>query len=71
MMDKTYNGWSNRSTWLVVNWFNPKSLSDVKNAMYQFRKAINKCPDFIRAFIDDDINWDELEDHFNDDDVEE
>lgn len=70
-MNKTYNGWSNRSTWLVVNWFNPESLSDVKNAMYQFREAVDKCPDFIRDFISNDINWDELEEHFNDDDIEE
>ena len=48
-MEETYNGWSNKATWQVVNWF----------------------PDFLRDFIDTNINWDELEANFSDDDIEE
>jgi hypothetical protein len=70
-MEETYNGWSNRATWQVVNWFQPQSLSDIKNAMYQIEEAVRNCPDFLRDFINTDINWDELEANFSNDDIEE
>tara|TARA_R110000822_G_scaffold123012_1_gene257327 strand:+ start:639 stop:887 length:249 start_codon:yes stop_codon:yes gene_type:complete len=28
-MDNTYNGWTNRETWLVGLWFNPETKSDI------------------------------------------
>ena len=33
-------------------------------AREQFEEAVDSLPDFLRDFIDDDINWNELESHF-------
>jgi len=71
MSDHTYNGWTNRATWLVNVWFNPESKEDVEVARATLEEAIDSCPDFLRDFIDDDINWEELESHFDDDEEEE
>lgn len=64
MNDRTYSGWTNRATWLINVWFNPESKSDVQYAREQFEEAVDSLPDFLRDFIDDDINWNELESHF-------
>ena len=64
MNDRTYDGWTNRATWLINVWFNPESKSDVQYAREQFEEAVDSLPDFLRDFIDDDINWNELESHF-------
>jgi hypothetical protein len=66
-----YNGWSNKATWLVNNWFKPESLSDVKNAMYQLEAEIEKASPLLKEFLETNVNWDELEAHFPDDDIEE
>lgn len=68
MAQETYNGWTNRATWLVNVWFNPESKADVQFAREQLDEAIEAAPDFLRDFIDTDINWEELEAHFDDDD---
>jgi hypothetical protein len=70
-MEETYNGWSNRATWLVNNWFNPESVDDLNNAREALEEAKNNCPDFLRDFIQDDVNWDELESCFEDEEEEE
>lgn len=31
MTDTTYNGWTNRATWLVNVWGNPESRDDVQS----------------------------------------
>lgn len=65
--DVTYNGWTNRATWLVNVWFNPESKSDVENAKYIIEEAEESLPDFMRDFLcTDEINWSELESHFDD-----
>jgi hypothetical protein len=65
MSDNTYNGWTNRATWLVNVWFNPESLEDVQAARYAIEEAEDSLPDFMRDFLcTDAINWDELEAHF-------
>jgi hypothetical protein len=35
MTRDTYNGWTNRETWLVNVWFNPESREDVASALEQ------------------------------------
>ena len=67
MSNNTYNGWTNRATWLVNIWFNPESKDDVYMAQATLEEAIDDLPDFLRDFVDTDINWDELLEHFNDD----
>ena len=72
MSDNTYNGWTNRATWLINVWFNPESRADVQAAREAFEDACadRAIPDFLRDFIDTDINWRELEDHFDEDEDE-
>lgn len=60
----SYNGWTNRATWLVNVWFNPESVSDVQMARETLESAIDELPDFLRDFVDADVNWKELESHF-------
>ena len=55
-----YNGWSNRSTWLINVWFNPETPDDVDMAESVFQETYDTLPDFMRDFVDTDINWDEL-----------
>lgn len=64
-MDHTYNGWTNRATWLVNVWFNPESKEDVQMAREQLESDIDALPDYLKDFVDTDINWDELESHFD------
>ena len=68
----SYNGWSNRETWLINVWFNPESVEDVEFAKEQLEEAINNVPDFLKDFINKDvIDWDELKSYFEDDEDEE
>ena len=72
MTDTTYNGWTNRATWLVNVWFNPESAADVDAAQYAIEEATDNVPDFMRDFLcTDQINWDELRSHFDDEEAEE
>ena len=66
MAHDTYNGWTNRATWLINVWFNPESRADVESAREQFEDAVDQLPAFMADFIDQDINWTELLDHFED-----
>ena len=65
MSDNTYNGWTNRATWLVNVWFNPENLDDVQSARAVIEEAEDAMPDYMRDFLcTSEINWDELEAHF-------
>jgi hypothetical protein len=69
MSNNTYNGWTNRETWLVNVWFNPESKSDVYYAQACIEEQYEALPDFMRDFVNlDAINWDELLEHFETDD---
>ena len=62
----SYNGWSNRETWLVNVWFNPESREDVENARYFLEEQYDDIPNgVLKDMIDlDAIDWDELLEHF-------
>jgi len=65
MNDRTYNGWTNRATWLVNVWFSPETREDVESARYAIEEAEESIPDFMRDFLcTDEINWTELLEHF-------
>ena len=65
----SYNGWSNRETWLVNVWFNPESKDDVYFAQETLEEQYNAIPNGpLKDMLDfDAINWQELLDHFEDD----
>ena len=61
MSDNTYNGWTNRATWLVMVWFNPVTRADVEEAQSTIWEAADNIPDFMRDFLcTNEINWGEL-----------
>ena len=65
MRDNTYNGWTNRETWLVGLWFNPESKQDVDYIEETLEDDFNELMlgtngiyhDMINFHV---INWDEL-----------
>ena len=62
----TYNGWTNRETWLVNLWFNPESSEDVSAARETIENAVENLPNFLKDFVDtESINWAELFHHFD------
>lgn len=69
----SYNGWSNRETWLVNVWMNPESRDDVLMAKDYLEEQYDAMPDGpLKDMIDfNAINWDELESHFDDEETEE
>lgn len=71
MTDNTYNGWTNRATWLVNVWFNPESRDDVEAARESIESAEDEMPDFMRDFLcTDEINWNELFQHCEEEEEE-
>lgn len=70
MTNEKYNGWTNRATWLVNVWYNPESKSDVEYAKYDLEEQVDAMPNGVLKdmLCIEDINWDELLEHFQDDD---
>ena len=65
-MDNTYNGWTNRDTWLVKVWFGCGWVesADVQSTREFMEEQIDQLESWIQDFIDlDAINWAELEEH--------
>jgi len=65
-MDNTYNGWTNRETWLVNLWFGDswECEADVQSSREWIEEKIYGLETWIQDFIDlDAINWSELEEH--------
>lgn len=72
MSNTTYNGWTNRATWLVSVWFNPESREDVEAARYAIEEAEDNLPDFMRDFLcTSEIDWDELLAQFDEENEDE
>ena len=62
----SYNGWTNRETWLVNIWYEPESRADVEFAREDLEYQYDNLPngpfkDMIDIMA---INWDELLEHF-------
>ena len=68
----SYNGWSNRETWLVWVWYNPESRDDVEYARSVIDEQYDNIPQGpLRDMIDiDAINWEELLGHFEEEEEE-
>jgi hypothetical protein len=61
-----YNGWTNRATWLINVWFEPRTSEDVIMARETFEEAVSELSEkhsWLADFVDTDINWGELEEH--------
>lgn len=68
----SYNGWTNRETWLVSIWFNPETEEDVDAAQEAIEGEYEEMTDFMRDFVDIDvIDWDELRASVADEEEEE
>ena len=70
-----YNGWTNRATWLIVCWFNPETKEDVRLSRQALEEAISDLTEkhnlfWLADFVDTDINWDELMEHFEEEENE-
>ena len=72
MAGNTYNGWSNRETWVINVWFNPESSADVEFAREQIEEQYDNIPSgALKDMIDIDcINWEELLEYFEEDEEE-
>ena len=68
----SYNGWSNRETWLVNVWFNPESKGDVRFAKEVLEEQYDAMENgVLKDMLSiDSIDWDELQSHFDDEENE-
>ena len=73
MSDTKYNGWTNRATWLVNVWGNPESKEDVQFLRSMLEDQYDEMPNgILKDMLDmSDINWEELESHFEEEEVTE
>ena len=71
MTDNTYNGWTNRETWLINLWlgdsFEPNINADdiiaLVDELFEQANIPKMWQDFIDLAV---INYDELEEHYAD-----
>lgn len=63
----SYNGWTNRETWLISVWFNPETKSDVDFARETIESDVENLPGYLKDFINVDfIDWVQLYDSAQD-----
>ena len=70
-MDNTYNGWTNRETWLINLWYSPETLEDLDYIREELDSAVERLMEggvvANNVLIDmlgiSEINWRELEEH--------
>jgi hypothetical protein len=75
--DTTYNGWTNRSTWLINLWYEPTYKADldwIKEELEQKVKELTNSElvtDKILADMLDyeSINWDELKEYYEEEEL--
>jgi hypothetical protein len=71
MNDQTYNGWTNRETWLVNIHFEPTNKADLDNAKEFLEEQAENLLPFFRDFVDLSlINWEELASYLDDAETE-
>ena len=71
MENTKYNGWTNRSTWLINLWCEPHTTSDldwIKEELEErssdLANSENVCDKILSDMLDlQAINWDELKEH--------
>ena len=68
----SYNGWSNRETWLVNVWYNPESRQDVEMIRESLEEQYDAMPagplkDMVAL---GEVDWDELLAHFEEEEEE-
>ena len=61
----SYNGWTNRQTWLVNLWYNPESIEDVHMIKEVLEEEYYTMEGFWSDMIDfNAIDWTQLKQHF-------
>jgi hypothetical protein len=79
MADNTYNGWTNRETWLVGLWYNPETKADIdyleetleEEFLEMIKSTCGEAAHFYTDMIDFHcINWDELREAQEDEEEE-
>jgi len=65
----SYNGWTNRETWLVNSWFKLDCKEDVDIAQQIIEEDVSLLSGYLKDLVaDHKINWAELHSHFEEND---